>query len=853
MKYRILILLGLFITSVLSAQTYSGTVVDKEGNKPIAGVNVSLVTADGLLVAWNYSDEKGMYKVSLPQDKQADKIHFSFLGYKKIAIPLASFPSDGKIALTSEDFQLQEVKVSANRIIQKEDTLVYSVAGFSQPQDRSIADVIAKMPGMEVNPNGQISFNGKSINKFYIEGMDLMNDRYTLASNNISKKRVKSVEVLQNHQPIELLRGKNFSEQAAINLVLEDNSKMNLVGSADIGLGTGNNDMLYNNRLLAMLFGKKYQTLSIYKNDNTGYDLFTEINPMTLADLNREDKMEDGLISMVTTHTPDIDRSRYTFNRSHLIATNHLYQLAEKTQLRAQVSYFNDVSKRSNYIETEYLFSDTINRTLYEYNSLRERKNRLDANINFEVNRPNLYIRNELKSTFDWVSTQGLTEWNENLRNLKSTPDRKFFGDVLDIKLPMAGDRHISISSTNIYNEHPQELMLYSGDMQHLDYSSFYTHTSASFRHRFFRMYATYLAGVHGMFQSLQTSIARQTAIAKQRFERHVPYISTGLNYQSDAFRLSAEMKLNWVKWQLRHGGKMEKDVLFYPEAKLYFEYVLSGTSSFGINYHYSEDLQNLRQVYEGDLFTSYRTTVNNISCPESNGKHRLSLRYQYSQPIKGIFFSLSASANHTDKHSAYAIELKDGQDILVKNRLEADYESRMYLLSTRLSQSFNWWKSLLTLTGTYIKSEDAQFYGNELKTFDVDNYMASIAFSARPLPFLSFEYESTWQESRMKSFLTDSRIDRLKHVLSMTFPITNNFMLSLGNTFYQSLDTDGSSWFSDFSVSYTYKKMEFSVNVNNILGKDTYEREFISSIEKNYYRYTLRPREVLAKVSLTF
>ena len=56
------------------------------------------------------------------------------------------------------------------------------------------------MPGMEVKPDGQISFNGKAINKFYIEGMDLMGDRYALASGNLLRKRVKSVEVLRNHQ-----------------------------------------------------------------------------------------------------------------------------------------------------------------------------------------------------------------------------------------------------------------------------------------------------------------------------------------------------------------------------------------------------------------------------------------------------------------------------------------------------------------------------------------------------------------------------------------------------------------------------------------------------------------------------
>ena len=77
--------------------------------------------------------------------------------------------------------------------------------------------------------------------------------------------------------------------------------------------------------------------------------------------------------------------------------------------------------------------------------------------------------------------------------------------------------------------------------------------------------------------------------------------------------------------------------------------------------------------------------------------------------------------------------------------------------------------------------------------------------------------------------------------------------MFSLKNNIYQSLNTGENSWFADFVASYTHKRMEFQLNVNNMLGKSTYEREFVSSIERNYYRYTLRPREVLAKVSFTF
>ncbi len=853
MNKFLLTITALLCTTILFAQNYSGIVLEKDAKTPIVGVSVSLVTSNGMLTAWGYTDNEGIYSVSLPKDKTAEKIYYSLLGYKKISMLLADFPSDGKIILEPEEFHLEEVKVTAQRIIEKQDTLVYSVAGFSQPQDRSIADVIAKMPGMEVKENGQISFNGKSINKFYIEGLDLMNDRYALASNNISKQRIKSVEVLQNHQPIELLRGKSFSEQAAINLVLEDDSKMNLVGTADLGLGANKDDLLYNNRLMAMLFGKKHQNLSIYKNDNTGYDLFNEINPITLSELTKENLMESGLVSSITANSPGIDRARYMFNKSHLVATNHLAQLADKTTLRTQISYFNDISKQSNFVETEYLFPDALDKMLYESNLWRDKRNRLDANLNFELNRPNLYVKNELKGTFDWVSTSSQTIFNDNSQNLKSSPNRQFVSDVLDIKLPISNDRYISIVSTNNYNYHPQELSLYSGEMQRLNYSSFYSNTTASFRHRLWRMYANHQIGFQGMFQSLKSTIGDVTSISKQRYERYMPYIGTGLQFENRTIHMEADIKMNLYNWQLEKHSLNRKETEFSPDARFYLKYSVSATSDLSLNYRYSELLQDLRQVYDGDLFTSYRTIVNNFHSPEADGTHSLTLRYQYSQPIKGIFFMLSALGSTTHRHSAYVTTLQPESGILVRTKKDADYDSEMYLVNGRFSKSFGWWKSLLGVYGSYMKSFDAQYSGKELQDYDMNNYSAGISFSARPLSWLSFELESQWQQTRMKSELADSRINQLKHNANLIFPITRSLQFGINNAIYQSLETKENSWFTDFTASYTYKRVEFQLNVNNILGKSTYEREFISSIERNYYRYTLRPREVLVKVSFAF
>ena len=166
------------------------------------------------------------------------------------------------IKMQEQAVALKEVKVTPQRIRAEGDTLTYSVAGFKQKQDRSIADVIAKMPGLEVQPNGSIKYQGKTINKFYIEGMDLLGGKYAMASENLSADKVKSVQVYENHQPVKALKNVQFSEQAALNLVLKDDAKNVWQGVVDMATGYGD-DWLRDARWLEMVFGRKKQSISM--------------------------------------------------------------------------------------------------------------------------------------------------------------------------------------------------------------------------------------------------------------------------------------------------------------------------------------------------------------------------------------------------------------------------------------------------------------------------------------------------------------------------------------------------------------------------------------------------------------
>ncbi len=841
---RIFLLFVLLCTSLISfAQHYYGTILSKSNDKPIDGVSICLLSPDSAIVNFGISDEEGKFSIAHQQSqKQVAFLSFQCMGFKRLMLPVAGLEGNLQIRMEEKAFRIKDVKVTSKRIVEKEDTIVYSVVGFAQPQDRSIADVIAKMPGLEVK-GGQISFNGKAINKFYIEGMDLMGDKYALAFNNLSRKRIKSVEVLQNHQPIAMLRGKTFSEQAALNLILEDNSKLNLTGSADLGAGGSADDFLYKNRLLAMLFGKKYQTLNIYKNDNTGVDLYTEISPMNMVFGRREEAQEEAsLVSAVSTAVPDIDRTRYTFNKSHLVATNHLFQLAKKATLRAQISYFDDVSERSNQMETQYLFDEHQPEKMYELNLGKSHKKRLDANLNLEINRNELYVKNELKGSFDWLTADSRTQWNEASLNISSTPDRRFFADELDVKLPLSNDRYLSITSSNGYNKMPQELSIYSGELQAVDYSSFYTHTTASFRHKFFKLFANYKVGFKGLFQELEATISGKPSLKNQHLNRSTPYAGLGLMFERNSFRAEGDFNAEWIDCSR-----------LYPKARLNFRYQFNGCSEANIKYAYDTEIEDLRQIYDGYLFTSYRTMVNNANTPEVNESHRVSIFYKYNQPIKGLFFSLSASARFGREHSAYETELSKEHNLLVRNRIAVDYDSKTYMVNARFSKSFNWWKSLFVLNGGFVNMKNAQFTAGKLQDYEMNNYIASASFSARPLRFFSVELKSSWSQQHLDSPTADSKVNQWRHQADLSFPITDNLLLGINNAFHQSVETNENSWFSDFYANYIYKRVEFQLRVNNIMGKSSYEREFVTSIERNYYRYTLRPREFILGVSFNF
>jgi len=208
------------------------------------------------------TDAKGDYTLIYKGTADSITITASGINIGKYAKTVANRSGTANFVIDEKPLKIKEVSVTAPKITLRGDTLNYNVASYIDQNDRVIGDVLQKLPGITVSPIGSIRYQGRDINKFYIENMDLLQGRYSLATKNISAKDVATVQILENHQPLKVLRDKILSDQAAINLKLKESAKGTwvLTGLA----GAGYQPVLWNAELVAMYFGRTKQNMSTY-------------------------------------------------------------------------------------------------------------------------------------------------------------------------------------------------------------------------------------------------------------------------------------------------------------------------------------------------------------------------------------------------------------------------------------------------------------------------------------------------------------------------------------------------------------------------------------------------------------
>ena len=156
----------------------SGTLRDAATSRPVESANVLLQdTARRAVYNYAITGDDGVYRLEYRGD--ADSLAVAITGFnihEEVRF-VAARTQRVDFAVRENPTEIREVIVRAPAVTRRRDTLTYTVAKYADATDRSIGDVLRKMPGIEVAKSGEVKYNGKAINKFYIEGLDMKSPR----------------------------------------------------------------------------------------------------------------------------------------------------------------------------------------------------------------------------------------------------------------------------------------------------------------------------------------------------------------------------------------------------------------------------------------------------------------------------------------------------------------------------------------------------------------------------------------------------------------------------------------------------------------------------------------------------
>jgi len=164
----------------------TGRVIDLQ-NKPVSDVIVKMVSGTKTL-AFTSTNAKGEYALELKSATSGEvSLQFTHISYEKESERLSLKERVTKVdmVLTPKAVSLKEVTVKPDPLRQRGDTLSHNLASFLGKGDVTLEDGLKRLPGVDVSQNGGISYMGKPISQFNIEGMDLLGGKYNLATRNI--------------------------------------------------------------------------------------------------------------------------------------------------------------------------------------------------------------------------------------------------------------------------------------------------------------------------------------------------------------------------------------------------------------------------------------------------------------------------------------------------------------------------------------------------------------------------------------------------------------------------------------------------------------------------------------------
>jgi hypothetical protein len=828
---RYLLITGCIYVSVsLQAQTKITGRVHAED--PVT-IFVTLCRQPDRVLAYDLIDEDGNYQLifSAPEIDSVDVI-ISGMTIKKLQKTIKNISQVLDFKTEMSTVKLDEVVVTAKKINTKADTISYSVATYSDQNDKVIRDVLRKMPGIRIMEDGQIQYKGKWIQDFYIEGLDMLEGRYEIAINNINAKDDASVDIMEHHQRVKALQGKEFSDKTAINLKLKTSSKG--AWGSNFYLALGGTPFAYDANINAMVFSGKMQNISYYKTNNIGKDLRKEMN--------RTDIGSDIPVNLVSPSEPNISQRYYYLNKSHAATFNQLYKINENEQLSFSLNYFYDRDNRHSWNQSSYFVSPDSTLLVNEDNKTIEKTGSFSTMINYKKNANNLFLQN--KTAFLYHRLNGSGDVNDGL--ITETVSSRSWNFANSFSLTKNTGKGIyNVVSSIHYNFIPAELQTVNVFSEQYDWKQFrmtnrFSLFSRTIPHFRFNMDGQFILDYNHIYTRL---------LASQEFSNNLSelHYKILLNPYFLFFRRNLQIMLT-----LPAGWETYCNLKTFPaiQPQLSLQWKINDLFNIEGLYIYRQSYLSISQRLQEAYYQNYRTLYYNKDVVPlgKTAQHQIAFSIDYQNILKMLFGNLGLTVSHLNSdqilNNSYS-----GETIII-NRQEYPADTDIKQLNASISKGFYTWQAKIALYAVLGKSKTVYSISQEIYHYRNDFIQISMDAVLSPVKFWNLSVAGGFSYS--SAYINDLQNGRpllqwhgnVQSILYAGKKLSWKFDF---NYYYNNaFDTGKNKLFLNSVIEWQSKLGIFSLDCINLLDTKIYSVSRKSAIHEYYNSYSLRGLTIL-------
>ncbi len=885
----------LFIILLLAMAAHAQVAIHgrvRAAGKAVGGVRIELLgDGDNKMLAYTFSDGQGKYRLQSLRSGPFSLL-FTALSFKPVSVPIMAVQADTlvDVQLSAGGVErLQEVIVHSKRPYRLgKDTIELAVKSFLQGDERTVEDLLKKIPGIQVGTDGSIKIGDKEVQKVMVEGDDFFEKGYRLLTQSMSVRPLKKIQILQRYSHNKQLNGIENSDKIALNLELEEDSKAQWMGSLDaqmVPIGP----KYYQANTNLMNFGKKNKHYLLGAANNNGFDAVSSINYL----LQSGSSDEPGQIGIgITTPTlidntpnlPGFDYKRTNFNNDKLLSLNTI--LNPSAQLKIKWLGFANPTKKTFYRNTvqNYHLQDNQFTNTEDHHFKRKIDNYFTKlELQFEPNKDAILTytgtlgslrKNDLATLiFNGIQSEEGTKNTGYVTNQNISYSHKFSSrDVLVSSLRWIKQRSpidyninqfyyedlFGVEDIHAVQQHIANNLMFIGATAHYvgrkrNGDSFQLAFNMDYQKQQLNTELKLLSNPTGLGDSVSSpsgfsnamdfNVFQTNIITKYTFKRAgwelTPHLQAGL-VQSILIDFGTSKSKNNVllspglsaKWGLHAKGRLEADFYFLQQ---------NATSTQLVPNYYTTGVRN------------FIRGMDNLAPLSSSGA---ALTYTYGSLTDRFFANMSAGHQILFDYVGISSSLNPNftliQQVLLKNKKSSYFKVDLNYYLKAVHGNFR-----LDL-GTNATDYANLVEGVGSRRIRTANYDYGLSFrsawNSKLNIYMGYTVQRITYRTESKLILNNSR-----GFLNVFFSLSKNIQCNLKNESYRfgSLmgQTSKNYYFSDFTLSYKMKKhrARFNIIAKNIFNTKFFRNVELTDLYNSNTEYRLLPGYISFGLDLSF